>query len=121
VAFFQPLVNQFPDEINVVNSLGEAYFAAGAGGSQDMLYQAAGQFDKIINFYNDEGPGPNNAYPDLYWNAWLRRLQVLDRLGENTGDIPLRVKQLRLTDPMLGGEPYKGQFERLETKYAGTQ
>ena len=47
----------------------------------------------------------------------MRRLQIMDARDEFTQDIPLTVRQLELTDPNLGGEPYKSRLTRLKIKH----
>jgi len=41
-------------------------------------------------------------------------LQINDKLGEGTEEIPLRVRQLRMTNPELGSPITKMELERLE-------
>ena len=42
----------------------------------------------------------------------------MDKLGQSVEDIPLRVRALELTDPNIGGEPYRSEFKRLQLKHA---
>jgi len=75
------------------------------------LKQAARQYNKLIQ-------GRQDTRDDLYWNAWMRRLQINDRLNRQTDVIPRRVEQLRRTiDENLGGEPYQSTLEQLADKH----
>ena len=56
---------------------------------------------------------PGAGYPDLYWSAWVTRLEVVNRSEGRPGDIRRRVEQLRQRDPALGGEPYRSRLEAL--------
>lgn len=87
----------------------------GVAAGRTNYIAAAGLYNQIIKGLRPE----NNAYPLMYWNAWMRTVQIMDLLNENVKDIPLRVQQLQLTDPNLGGEPYKSEMKRLEIKHSG--
>jgi hypothetical protein len=78
------------------------------------LAQAAPFYDTIITRVQAE----NQKYPAIWWNAWMRRLTINDRLKQGTNEIAMRIGQLILIDPGLGGELYKGEFERLRNKHA---
>ena len=102
-----PLTAKYPGVQDLIHQTGEALFAMG---DQDSLIKAAEQFDKLIG-------GLQAPFPPMWWNAWLRRLQIMDRLNESVADIPLRVRALEFTDKNLGGEPYRSQLKRLELKH----
>ncbi|MEX0776910.1 MAG: tetratricopeptide repeat protein [Phycisphaeraceae bacterium] len=105
----EPLYKQAPNEIEVIHNLAEAYYAL------DQYEQALPLYAKLIN-----GVKPTDAgvYPPNYWNAWMRTMQIRDKSGKDTGRIVDAVKGLRLTNPGLGGEPFRGEMERLERKHS---
>lgn len=114
-----PVFNNFGDDAGVISEYANALFALGMqqiqAGDRDSgetnLIAAAGQYDRLIG-------GLGEPYPPDYWNAWAKRLSINDALGENTEDIPFRVRQLRLTDPNLGGPVFRTELEKLEQKHA---
>jgi tetratricopeptide (TPR) repeat protein len=55
---------------------------------------------------------------DHYWLSQLRMLQILDRTGRNTQRIAPHVQQLRQRDPELGGERFRRELERLQSKHS---
>jgi tetratricopeptide (TPR) repeat protein len=96
------------DKAQVIHQYAETLFAQGR---DDTLKMAAEYYNKLIQG-RDEHQGA------LFWNAWMRRLQINDRLGKQTAVIPQRVRQLRMTvDDNLGGEPYKSVLSRLADKH----
>lgn len=119
VELLEPVFEKFGDDAGVIAEYANALFALGVqqiqagdrGDGEANLIAAAGQYDRLIG-------GLSEPYPPDYWNAWAKRLSVNDALGENTDDIPFRVRQLRLTDPSLGGPVYRAELERLEQKHA---
>ncbi len=104
----RPLIAAFPDDAAVMSEYADTLFDVG---DEASLINAAGYYDRLIN-------GLGQPYPPEWWNAWLKRLTINDRLGENTEDIPLRVRQLQLTDPNLGGPAFKRGFDALEAKHS---
>ncbi len=116
---------EFANDLMLLDALADAHFQAGerAGhgqgtiddGRRQSLVAAADVLDTILTGVEPDDNGP---YPAEWWHAWVRRLRINEILGEGTQDIPFRVRQLRLTDPMLGGEPYRSQLQRLENKHA---
>ena len=106
----QPLLEDatFREDAEVVHHAGEIYYAL--GGRENHI-KASRYYRMIITSF---GQPP---FPPMYWNAWMRWFQILDQLGEQTGDIPLRVRVLRRTDPQLGGTRFRREMERLENKY----
>jgi hypothetical protein len=103
-----PLVEQFGQDADVISEYAEALFLRG---DRESLIEAATYFDKLIL-------GLQPPYPDLWWNAWMRRLQINDRLGEGTQEIPIRIRRLRFTDPNLGGPRYRRTFTELEARHS---
>ncbi len=104
----EPLLAQSTDDIDLIHNTAETLFAVG---DQPSLIEAASMYDRLIS-------GLSPPYPPMWWNAWMRRLQVMDRLNQSASDIPLRVRALGFTDPNLGGEPYRSEFKRLELKHS---
>ncbi len=104
------LMRDFGENAEVIHEHGESLFAL--GGEQNLL-QAASLYDRLIG-----GLPADPAYPPLWWNAWMRRLQINDQLNAGVEDIAIRVRQLKLTDPNLGGPPYQEALERLAEKHA---
>jgi len=103
-----PLLEEYPDDTDLIYNTGEALFIVG---QEESLIDAAVQFDRLIG-----GLGP--PYPPVWWRAWMRRLQIMDKLNTDVEDIPLRIRALELTDPNLGGEPFRSELKRLQIKHA---
>ena len=115
----------FANDVAVLDARGDAHFQAATqvGAAPDEfteeqlrhLEASTRAYDVIL-----EGLAPDEtgSYPPPWWHAWMRRLSINDMLNVDTTEIPYRVRQLRLTDPDLGGEPYKTELERLENKHA---
>ena len=111
LALVAPMAAKFPDDAEIVSAMGESNFLLG---TEAGLAQAAPFYDTIITRVQAE----NQKYPALWWNAWLRRLTINDRLKQGTNEIAMRIGQLMLIDPGLGGELYKSDFEKLRNKHA---
>ncbi|MFA9477339.1 hypothetical protein ACERK3_03410 [Phycisphaerales bacterium AB-hyl4] len=107
VTLLAPRVETFGSNAPLLHEYAEALYAAGGN---DTLRTAAGIYDRLIRGL--EPPEP------LWWNAWMRRLQINHRLGVDTQAIPLRVRQLRLRDENLGGARFRPTLESLETRHA---
>jgi tetratricopeptide (TPR) repeat protein len=103
-----PLVAEHRDDAGVIHQAGETRLALGG---RDNLISAAKHFDRIIRSYR------RPPFPDIWWNAWMRRLEIVVELKENTGDIPLRVRRLRALDPKLGGQRYRNALQLLERQH----
>ncbi len=102
------LVHDFPDDAQVMLEFAHVLYEKG---DEDSLVEAVRYLDRLIT-------GLGQPFPREWWVAWMRRLQINDRLNEGTAEIPLRVRQLRMTDPNLGGPVTKQELERLEFKHA---
>lgn len=121
IELLKPLSDQFPHDPELLHNLGESYFAAGEktpatpAGRQALIEAATRYFDPLIaGLEGQDDP----RLRSLWWNAWLRRLQVSDILNEGTEEIALRVRQLEKTvDQNLGGEPYRSKLKELERKH----
>ena len=75
--------------------------------STDLSY-----FDRIIIGFQAK------PYPEIWWNAWMRRFQIMDQLNLQTEDIPVRFRRLRQISPGVGGERFKREMKRLANKQA---
>ncbi|MEM1444564.1 MAG: hypothetical protein AAGF84_00775 [Planctomycetota bacterium] len=118
------VVTAFPNDLSVLEAVGEAYFAVGvetqrvgAGTryalADDRAARAAiPQFDRIIT-------GLQPPFPEAYWNAWLKRLALNVVLGQDADKVPLRIRQLQAANPDLGGPAFAEQFERLAVQARG--
>jgi tetratricopeptide (TPR) repeat protein len=102
------LVNEYPNDAQVMLEYAQVLYARG---DEDSLVEAVRFCDRLIT-------GLGAPYPKEWWIAWMRRLQINDQLNEGTAEIPLRVRQLRMTDPDLGGPVTKLELERLEHKHS---
>ena len=102
------LIHDFPDDAQVMLEYAQTLYDRG---DEDSLIEAVRWYDRLIT-------GLGQPFPKEWWVAWMRRLQINDRLNEGTEEIPLRVRQLRMTDPNLGGPVTKRELERLEYKYS---
>ncbi len=102
------LINDFPNDAQVMLEYAQVLYDRG---DEDSLIEAVRFYDRLIT-------GLGAPYPKEWWTAWMRRLQINDRLNEGTQEIPLRVRQLRMTDPELGGPITKPELERLEHKHS---
>lgn len=107
VSVLEPMMERFGDDAGVIGEYADALFARG---DDESLMRAARYYDRLIT-------GLQPPYPDLWWNAWARRLQINEQLGRGTETIAMRVRQLRLTDPDLGGPPYRAALEQLEARH----
>jgi hypothetical protein len=113
----KPLIAKFPDDGSVIHHYAESLHAVGSPrdgkpADKNTLITAAGQYDIIINGF------PSAPFPDIWWNAWLRRLQISDLLNEGADAIPLRIQALRQMDPNMGGDLYRKEFDRLLAKHS---
>jgi hypothetical protein len=116
-------IEAFANDLGLLDAMGEAHFQAGlpqgdaaavSDAQRQSLITAAGYYDTILGGVEPDAAG---TYPSLWWNAWMRRFQINDMLDSGADEIPLRVRQLRMTDPELGGQPYKAELGRLENKH----
>jgi hypothetical protein len=118
VAIAEPLAAQFPKDATVLFNLAESLFELGRRADppdEKMLVRADGLYKQVIEGLRPEkGTG---KYPTIWWNSWLRWLQIRDILNLNQQDIPTTIRNLRSRDPGLGGEQFKKDFESLEVKH----
>ena len=110
LAMIVPMFEGNPNDALLIDALAESHFLLGDAAN---LQRAAQFYDTLITRLKPE----NEKYPTLWWNAWLRRLMIADTLAQATSEIPLRVGQLQLIDPNLGGDLFKSEFQKLRSKY----
>jgi tetratricopeptide (TPR) repeat protein len=96
-----------PNAMEVI--FGRAECLYGLGGDERYA-EAIVLFKRLV----DAGPSIGTEY---YWQSQVRVLQILDKVQRNTAGIVPRIQRLRLQTPDLGGERFRRQFERLESKY----
>ena len=113
----EPLASDsFANNADILHNLAEAYFMLGGTEPNEQILQHAASY--YVRLIQGLTPGPSGKYPDHWWNAWMRRLQIMDQLNKHTDDISLLVRQLEsLTDPNLGDQPYKAELIRLKVKH----
>ena len=59
----------------------------------------------------------NRAMLEIWWQSWLRALQLSDERNRGADAIPDRIASLRQIDANLGGTILRVQFERLFRKH----
>jgi hypothetical protein len=59
----------------------------------------------------------NRAMKEIWWQSWLRALQLSDERNRGADAIPDRIASLRQLDANLGGTILRVQFERLARKH----
>ncbi len=91
---------------NNVEVLFEKARALVTKGDEASLRAATPLLNRIIS-------GLAEPYPELYWRAWIARLEINLKLNESVADVTRRVRQLQQSHPDLGGEPFKSQLEGL--------
>ena len=80
----------------------------------ECLYAVARLEDltEAIALYRRIAAGSTEGSP-AWWLAELRQLQILRRVGRELDRIGPRIGRLRATDPELGGEGLRREFEAL--------
>lgn len=113
LAIVEPMlrVDALANDAGVIHAAAETYYAT--GDPQTRLTKAAPQYDRIIGSLGQQ----NGVYPAIWWNAWMRRLQINDQAGLDPRKIAQNVGRLEFIDPNLGGEPYKTTMTKLKTKH----
>ncbi|MEM9883627.1 MAG: hypothetical protein AAF800_11995 [Planctomycetota bacterium] len=81
-------------------------------GDDAALTEAAALLNRLIR-------GLREPYPDLYWQAWIARLEVMRQLDPAGGEAGRRVRQLARSHPQLGGEPFASRLRALGGAEAG--
>ncbi|MCX5659344.1 MAG: hypothetical protein NTW19_06425 [Planctomycetota bacterium] len=111
----QPLLAKAKDNADLLHNVAECYFAI--GGEKSLTDNAAPLYDRLIR---DLPPEEGGKYPAIWWNAWMRRLQISEITKTGLEQVSLNVRALQNTDPNLGGEATKLELVRLRNKFAGT-
>jgi len=125
VKVLQPLINADPSEPRVIYLQGEVLFSKGDRAS---LIQALGVYDKItsdeatraVKLTADMAPAvrqQRDILNRIWWQSWLRALQIYDKLNEQVALIPRLVAQLEGQYPELGGPALKPKFQQLANKH----
>ena len=96
-----------------MHNLAESLFVK--GDDQSLINAGNQYYDTLISGLESED---EPQLKRIWWNAWMRRLQISDKLNQGTDVIALRVRQLEVRDPSLGGEPFRSEMKRLELKHA---
>ena len=100
---------------DVLQALSESYFALN---TRPSLAEADRYYLLLINGLQKPDAKTGRHAP-LFWNAWLRHLQIMDRTGQPSADITSRIERLKAMDADLGGEAFATEFERLNAKHLG--
>ncbi len=108
------MANQaFSHDADLIAITAETYYQLGAPTSnQEQLSAAAKLYNQLIGGLKAQ----NGKYPPMWWQSWLRLLQIRDLLRINPQEIPGLVDRLKATDKDLGGPQFKPEFERLQRK-----
>ncbi|HAW95320.1 MAG TPA: hypothetical protein DCX60_03495 [Phycisphaerales bacterium] len=78
--------------------------------SEDL--EDLGEAMRLYRRLGQNGPG-DNVPKDVWWNAQLGQLLMMEKADRSTERIPTRIQRLRLIDPDLGGRPFRSEFESL--------
>lgn len=110
IGILKPLLEKNSDAPDLIDATAEALFVKG---DRDSLVEAGALYNRLIG-------GLPRPHPPMWWEAWMRRLQIVDQIGDKEGkaEIPLRIRALEREDPALGGELYRPEFKRLELKHS---
>jgi hypothetical protein len=106
LGLYDGLLSRYPNAIEVLLGRAECLFALG----DDHLADAM-ELYKRISRATDGTDG------DEYWQSQLRMLQILSRTDRNTQRIAPHIQRLRQKDPELGGEHFRREFERLQSRH----
>ena len=119
------LSERFPNELAVLRELMEAAYAAGIREPADSTAtfevadpataeQAAALASRLVSGLT---PDAADATPrDTYWLAWSRLLAVALARGEAPSEVGLRLRQLEVSDPALGGPTHEAAFTRIRAR-----
>ncbi len=118
VKAIEPLIKEYASDATVIHYAGEALYTRGMANNnqQDLITAVTRYFDTLINGLQNQTDA-QGKYSELFWHAWMRRLQVMDKLNQGVADIPVRVNGLEGMDPGLGGEPYRSTLRTLREKH----
>jgi len=105
VGVLDALPEAFLNDVSVISETADALREAGG---EENLAEAVELYDLLIG-------GLGEPFPPEWWNAWVGRLLIQEQRGDGSS-VATRVRQLRFTDPNLGGEPYKSRLEALAAR-----
>jgi hypothetical protein len=131
-----PLSSRLMDRVGIARILSEGALPKNALSAWDVLAKEhpgaleimVGRADVLWRLDNDEetlgeammiyrrlGRGePGSLAPEnVWWQAQLRQLLILEKVGRSLDRIGPRIERLRLVDRELGGPRFKEQFETL--------
>ena len=98
------LDRQFSDNVDV---LYERAATLAAQRDPASLAAAAEPLNRLL-------AGLQPPYPDVYWQAWILRLQLSLDLGQDPAAVARRIRQLRQSHPDLGGPRFAPQLDAME-------
>jgi hypothetical protein len=89
-------------------------------GRADALWALGGEesLADAMRIYRKLGRGePGSMVPEAtWWEAQLRQLLILEKVGRSLDRITPRIERLRLKDPTFGGPRHQAAFESLRTR-----
>ncbi|MEX2216578.1 MAG: hypothetical protein WD768_20865 [Phycisphaeraceae bacterium] len=124
-----PLLKASPEDPRVIFLQGEVLFMTNQA---EDYKKAIFPYDKLTS---NDAVRPQKITPEMtslerveaeilgkiWWQSWLRRLQVHDRLKIGTEHIPRIIKQLEGQYPQLGGPAFRSKFKALELKHGAAR
>ena len=125
IAIIEPIAAKLPDDAAVIYNHAETLFYAAredadpARKNQRQLAASAiyrRLIDELDPQQNVEARA-NRAMLEIWWQSWLRALQLSDERNRGADAIPDRIASLRQIDANLGGTILRVQFERLFRKH----
>jgi tetratricopeptide (TPR) repeat protein len=106
---YDRIAARYPDAVELLLGRAECLYGLGGDGYGEAM--------RIYRRITSAGPEVGH---DVYWQAQVRTLEILDAVQRNTDKIVPRINQLRLEDESLGGERYRRALQRLERKYGAS-
>jgi tetratricopeptide (TPR) repeat protein len=107
LGLYDGLWSRYPNAIEVLLGRAECLFALGDGNLADAM-----------ELYKRISRATAGKDGDVYWQSQLRMLQILSRTDRNTQQIAPHIQRLRQKDAELGGERFRREFERLQSKHS---
>ena len=119
------IAEKYPGDANVLFTQAEALYKAGlvktdAAAKTTDLRAAAKIYYQLIDGLDpakNADAAANEKMLGIWWQAWLRALQIADVRQKGADQIPDRVEVLRGYDDNLGGTILRQRFLRLAAKY----
>ena len=94
IDMLEPILKEFPNDPQVMHQMAEALFVK--GDRQSLVRAATTVYDVLIQGLDgNEEP----VLKRIWWNAWMRRLQVSDRLNEGYRSDPATGASARTSPP----------------------